>query len=165
MSFDDVDWLERNIRASVPIGPVRSLTDEQRRCVRVLAAGLGNIYNLPTPLAVVESIDLCHPIGVSVLLVGTMSTTDDDRLTRLVLAAHREHVRVQLGPWVAHHDERRTAAICESYEREHDIEVDPDTVGAGVMELWLHARQPEGDTYRRHPGLPDLAASIVRAAA
>lgn len=143
-------WVERNTG--------RSLSDDQARCVRVLCA-LAQPYNLPligcgwadaadydpdrawgdepSPLPPVEF----HPLWVMARTFAPMSTFDFDNLTRLVIAAHAEAVRVELAA------ETYLAVDRESYLSRYDsqkkewVETDehPSHVAA-CLTVRLHPR-------------------------
>jgi len=141
------------------------LSEGHRRCLRILAATIthpSGLYNLPTAGALVDSISLWPGGAVAVLLRGELATFDNDQLTRLVLAAHQDLVRVAVRPWLSHQDEGRAQLIarhlCSEYgEDDRYIAWDDPTVGHGVMEVTLHPRQASGRRHERHPGLTDLA--------
>lgn len=67
-----------------------------RKAFRVLDSVYRGIYHLPYSL--VRRIDFTDAICVEVCVPGSMSTYDFDELTRLVIAAHEERVRVTIGP-------------------------------------------------------------------
>lgn len=159
-------WVERNTG--------RSLTDDQARCVRVLCA-LAQPYNLPliaggwsdvadyepcrspadepVPLPPVEF----GPSWVMARTFAPMSTFDFDNLTRLVVAAHAEAVRVELAA------ETYLAVDRESFVSQYDsktqewVETDehPSHVAA-CLTIRMHPRQREGSLFERHPSLADV---------
>lgn len=168
---DSADWYVRNMRVSEPDFEI---SDDQRRCLNTLAAitAPSGLYNLQTPCSVTKAISLWPGGGVSVLVGASLATHDFDQLTNLVLAAHQNYVRVQIGPWSAHLDEERRHAVVDErngYASEGWVPSDDDDecpdlwdvgspeVGAGIMEIVLHARTAQADSsWGRHPGLDDL---------
>lgn len=120
------DWY----RASYPRGP-----QHDPRCLAVIAAIEPGLYNL-------------HPVGENApdggfrqcrdgltvtLRGGSLSTFDDDGLTRLVLAAHAQACRVDV------------------------------RASGGNLVVQVNPRSPEPDKslYDRHPTLDDLAKRCV----
>lgn len=145
------DWLERNLAAS---GSPRTLTDDERRCVKVLAS-IDSIYNLHTPGQITEMIEFGGG-GLTVLLHGELATYDASALTRLVVASHANHVRVAISPWVSSLDAKRATVLVENY-REEGVELDPDAI-AGVLEVRLSPRAAgvTDQCWDGHPTLADL---------
>lgn len=119
-------WYRRNF-------PRSPLTDEQVRCLKVLEAVTG-LYNWRRTGE--RRLDGgFRPCGDGVEMRmhhGQFSTTDDDSLTRMVLAAHRLCVRLEIGAF------------------------------RGMFVLRLHPRDPYGDKWwNRHPSLDDLAKACA----
>lgn len=161
-----VAWVERNTG--------RTLTDDQARCARVLCA-LAAPYNLPligggwedavdyepyrnqhdepVPLPPVEF----GPAWVFARIFSPLASFDFDNLTRLVVAAHAEAVRVELDA------ETYLAVDRDSFLTKYDsetgewVETDehPSHVAA-CLTIRLHPRQREGTLYERHPTMADV---------
>lgn len=161
---DSADWFVSNMRYT---DPEFSISDEQRRCLNTLAAvtAPSGLYNLPTRCSVMDAFDF-FPGGLSVLLGGDMATHDFGQLTNLVLAAHQNYVRVQIGPWNPEHDLERSQAIADELNGywlesgdEAPYDADSPEVGLGVMEIMMHARHAEHEhRWGVHPGLEQLIA-------
>lgn len=94
--------------------------DDYERCLRVLHSWQAphNIRHYCTKAGVVRA-----PWFVQVVVRAELATFDGDELTRLVMAAHRERVRLAV---IAH---------CR-----------------GHLRLLLHPRQTTGSSMERHPG-------------
>jgi len=150
------DWLERNLAAA---GRPRTLSDDERRCVEVMAS-IARLHNLHTPLPITEAIDFGGG-AVSVLLHGELATYDGGALTRLVLAAHEHAVRVAISPWASHLDETRAKAIAAEVWEEHGIEIDWEAI-PGVLVVLLSPREPgvTDQCWDGHPTLSDLVERI-----
>lgn len=106
------------------------MTDEEyERCERVLASvhKMHNWRHVATKAGIVR-----HDWMVEVRMRGELATFDGDEMTRLVLAAHREYVRVSV------------SGLCR-----------------GHLQLYLHPRQPTGSGFERHPGLERLAPKLT----
>lgn len=96
------------------------MTEDQQFCKQVLAHWAGGSHHLPT----------VHLFGAGVCInfLGDLATFDFDRLTRLVLAAHRWAVRIEIA-----------------------------SSGPGMVKIIAHRRKPEGIAlFERHPDLTDL---------
>lgn len=162
-------WVERNTG--------RVLTDDQARCVRVLCS-LAQPYNLPLigngwqdavdyePYRAPHDEPVALPaveFGPSWVFVRTfapMSTFDFNNLTRLVVAAHAEAVRVEVAA------ETYLAVDQESFLTEYDHETGewvetnehPSHVAA-CLTIRLHPRQREGSLHERHPTMAEALAA------
>ena len=162
--LDPVGWYRRNF----PDGP-----SHDERCLKVLASidslhNLSIIGHDPAPMfpRPVEDWDEArrdiametgeYPTvrrsdggfracgtGVEVLYRASMSTFDCSRLTRLVIAAHEHHCRVEVAPHFVGYDEE-------------DGTVD-ELVPQACFWIRVHPRQPDGRLFERHPGLDHLA--------
>ncbi len=113
-------------RSNYPRSP---LTDEQVRCLDVLAAA-DRLYNW-TRTGTTRLDGGFRPCGNGVevrMQHGQFSTFDDDRLTRMVVAAHRHAVRLEVGAF------------------------------RGMFSIRVHPRRHDGQSWwDRHPTLADLA--------
>lgn len=88
-----VVWLEQNL--GHPIG------SQHARCVHVLGAGLGSLYNLPLAGRIIgPGLQLREDGMVSVLYTGTLGSYDESTMTRLMIESHRHGVRVEVCAWV-----------------------------------------------------------------
>jgi len=147
------DWFERNLKAA---GKTTVLTDDHRRCLNVLSS-ICALYNIPGPGLATDLISIWPTGGISCITSTELSTYDFDGLTRLVTAAHRNFVRVSIGPWYPHHDEERAKAVAgyltQLWERDQPVEWDDPEVSSGLIEITLHPRQKDGGPYERHPGM------------
>lgn len=147
------DWYRRNC-------PDVTVGDDQARCLNTLAAvaPLHNL-NVPRPLRWGIHVDAW---GVSALLLQELSTFDNETLTRLVIAAHENCVRVALRPWCnEHHEPRRTRAMRLMFT--HDIGYGELVPMPPVMEVTLHARSARtGRLFARHPGMERFAVEPRR---
>lgn len=111
-------WVRTNYRPE--------MNDAEARCVNTLCS-ISAPYNLPFRNdAGWKKVTWLHGRGVAVVLNATLATFDFAELTRLVVAAHRNLVRVQV------------------------------SAKSGGLEIMLHARQAEGRFNERHPDLDDL---------
>ena len=105
----------------------KTLTKDQRFCADMLAEWAGGYPHLP-------KIKLCGQ-GVETNFYGDLSTFDYDRLTRLVLLAHRDFVRIQL-----------------------------KSSGPGLVKIMAHRRRPKQDDdciWDYHPSLDDLISKAA----
>lgn len=111
--------------------PRSPLTDEQVRCLDVLAAA-DRLYNWHrTGAARLDGGFRPCADGVEVRMrFGSFSTSDDSKLTRLVVAAHRHAVRFSIGI-------SRSYLLIHVHPRSHEDQ-----------RWWAH-----------HPSLADLAAT------
>lgn len=101
------------------------MTEDQLYCRQMLSVWVGGDHRL----------DKIEPFGVGIAMRWSqdLSTFDFDRLTALVLLAHKYWVRVS----IQSHAPRYIKIVC-------------------------HRRKPDGDRiYERHPGLADLAAKAL----
>lgn len=69
---------------------LESFTTDQRHCIEMLGDWACGFHHLPMPKE--------WGRGVRVHWTGDLSTWDFDRLTRLVLLAHKHCVRIEIGP-------------------------------------------------------------------
>lgn len=161
------DWFVRNLAAD---GRPHDLTDDHLRCLDALVAITtpSGLYNLPTPIKVTEAVSLWPHGAVSVLLNSELATYDSDALTRLVVMAHRLHVRVAVGAWHPHQDQERAELMAQAYRDsaedygyDTDMEWDDPALGTGCYELTVHPRKAESEhRFAKHPGLTDLRDHI-----
>lgn len=150
---DACQWLTSCYRRH---GQHLELTDPLARCVDTLTA-ISAIYNLQL-LGGAVTPDTVQVTGryISVLYAGDLSSYDNDSLTRLVLAAHRNAVRVQIAVWRPHLEEDRAERIGEAVAAEFDIA--SGGVDLSCTEIMLHPRDGAATRmYERHPSLADLA--------
>lgn len=156
MTFDHCEWYEHNVKYEDGVDVV--LTPDQRRCLETLCV-MDNIYNINTYRPLSAGIAMT-PWSVSCLLRGSISTYDCSRLTSLVLAAHRNSVRVEISPYLAHLDEGRTTRIQDSLRKdfESDFGYEPDPEPLTCIEIRLHARSGESGTHwsQFHPSIQEV---------
>ena len=115
------DWVKRNFRPE--------MNEAEARCVTTLCS-LSAPYNLPFPAGNAgwqKNVVWLHGRGLAADLFASIATTDFNDLTRLVVAAHR-----------------------------HLVRVDISGKAKGRILVTLHARQAEGRFNERHPDLDDL---------
>jgi len=102
-------------------------TDAQKSCYEMLSEWAGGDHHLPH----------VHVFGTGVCInfLGDLSTFDWNRLTRLVLLAHRDAVRIEMA-----------------------------SSGPRMVKIIAHQRahKPDGRIYERHPSLTDLIAEIEK---
>lgn len=119
MSKDIVDarertWVERHLS--------RDLTEFQRRCVLLLCNAMGTgVYNINCNWKNADWQDRYVSLVVS---HTNWSTFDFDKLTRLVIGAHEDCIRVEM-----------------------------EACAPGRMRIMMHRRQREGRMYERHPDI------------
>lgn len=161
-SSDAADRLEKRLHNA---GVGVSFTDDHRRCVTVLEAGLGRLHNLAVPGGDLADAVEVHRNGLSVLVESSMSTFDTDELTRLVVAAHQHRCRVELRPWHPWADERRArrvaaAVLSQLTDNGFGDMTEPDELFGtlAAIDILITAREADGDLYTAHPGLDRLAA-------
>lgn len=146
-------------------GRLLELSAEMERCIDticVLAApyNLATLGGSPTPDTLMVDRRM-----VSVLYVGDLATFDGDGLTRLVIAAHRNCVRIGVHPWRAHLDDARAELVrrrmVADYAAEMGVdvdEVDDDGCGLACIEITAHPRTiGASHLFDRHPGLDELS--------
>ena len=105
-----------------------TLTADQKYCADMLAEWVDGYHHLPT-------VHECGQ-GIEINFHGDLSTFDYDRLTRLVLLAHRDFIRIEL-----------------------------TNSGPGMVKIMAHRRKPkqEGDSmWAYHPSLDDLIAKAEK---
>lgn len=143
----------------------RTMTPSQLRCAETLCA-VAAPYNLIVPGGSISSAVEFRPGGLSVLVANELATHDSGQLTALVVAAHRNCVRVSITAWTlpqepSERDERIVTRLLEQLNDDSDhgpYTVDDLTVAG--LEITLYARDPNNDTlYEGHPTLEDLAAA------
>ena len=117
------DWISRNLGVEA--------NRAQELCLATLCS-IDAIYNLHIGG---EPVIELLPSGIRVSYIGSLSTFDDEKLTDLVIAAHRNRVRVQISPGMVEQD----------YEG--------DLLETCCLNIFLFARGKEGDIYSRHPGM------------
>lgn len=113
------------------------LNNEQLRALSVLTTAIAPLHNLyrANERRHDHGIEPCGATGVKVKLKHrSLSTYDMDHLTQLVIEAHRRHCRVDISP----------------------------ARGFQLLEVTVHARSADGDTYLRHPGLEDLKLRVEK---
>ena len=163
MSFA-VEWYQNAMRqAGTPI----ELNEGQERCIKTLCA-IDAIYNLDTPRPIPGGGVLVTSWGVSCFYRGSLSTFDNDKLTRLVMAAHENCVRVELSPLSPLIVEPVRMSLIRDYLRfEAGDILDSDKVADDEIDQWmncmeinLHHRAREASSlYRRHPTLGELCVA------
>lgn len=146
------DWFARQFETPP------DLTEGHRRCLRVLSS-VAPLYNIATPCHITDAVSLWPLGGVSVITSEELATYDAAALTRLVVAAHRDHVRVAVKVWAPHLDPIRAALVVQWYRDEYEIDTSVDHLRA--LEITLHPRTADGGPYERHPGLGALADEIT----
>lgn len=105
------------------------MNEDQKYCIEMLAEWVGGHHHLPK----------VHEFGTGVCInfYGDLSTHDFDRLTRLVLLAHRDAVRVEIS-----------------------------SSGPGMVKIAAHKRahgpRLEMRSYEWHPSLDDLLVTIAK---
>lgn len=108
--------------------PSPQFTEDQKYCIEVLALWTHGHHHLP----------VVHPFGDGVYINGSgdLSTFDFDKLTYLVLLAHRYAVRIEIAP-----------------------------SGPGLVRVIAHRRGPDQSLpiSRRHPGLSQLRDQVDHA--
>ena len=107
-----------------------TLTEKQQSCANMLAEWAGGFHHLPKIKA--------FGTGICINKYGTISTYDFCELTTLVLLAHRDSIRIEIG-----------------------------SSGPGMIKIIAHRRQPmEPDSglkfHERHPTLDQLVESIQK---
>lgn len=163
------EWYRANAKAR---GLDVTITADHERCLDTLAA-IDRLYNLPTFRPIAGGGIVCTPWHVSALFRGDLSTFDSSSLTRLVLAAHRNCVRVSLSVWTARVgdeiDDARLALIYDEMTYEYR-----DVIGSGgvalpplaAIEIQLHARHSrDGRVPERHPTIEAVLAGTSEAVA
>jgi hypothetical protein len=110
----------------------KPMSNDQRTCIEVLCGGLNTaIYNIPTNWKKMQRIG-DRGIIVSIRTSG-LSTYDWDELTGIVIAAHKELVRVSVMPG-----------------------------GPKMLTIMLVKRQATGEMSQRHPDIDDLISRIEK---
>lgn len=164
MSYDDYAerWITEGFKRERGVN--LDLNEDQKRCIKTLVS-IDRIYNISFAASPFHGgIEFWPWNAMSVLLRSPLSTFDDDGLTRLVLAAHQNRVRVEIAPWYPHLDEPRRRLMVE-YVKEYlasDLgveDLEDDEIEFHCIEVRLHPRKPEGSLFERHP---DIHAAIKR---
>lgn len=125
------EWLESELAASerMSVGKWKKpvLNDFHRRAIGALARGMGcGIYNVPANWKKAEF----HPRYLRVVIRCTgWATFDFSELTRLVLVAHEESIRVDLAP-----------------------------KARDYMAVFFSPREREGSSMERHPTIEEAIA-------
>jgi len=101
-------------------------TEDQEYCRKALSRWIGGDHHLPK---VYE-----WGMGICISVHGDLSTFDWDRLTYLVLIAHRYRIRIEIG-----------------------------SSGPRTVRVIAHRRKAEGSQSVRHPGLSDLRDACDKA--
>jgi hypothetical protein len=130
-----------------------TLNDRQARCAAVINT-LAPIYRWPTVGDLSDSL-IVREDGLTLLTTASFSTYDDDNLTRLVLAAHQEACRVQIGPWLWYHDMERASRIAASILEVNVDDVCIEEAGIHALALTVTARSRDGSPYDRHPTIDE----------
>lgn len=117
---DWAQWVQGNTQ--------HALTPFQAKAVDVLCCGFGSPWNAPWGW---HNVNWNFGRGISVCAHATPSTYDFDYLTRLVIAAHEECVRVEIAP-----------------------------AGPSYLRLILHPRERDGGPMRSHPTIDEAVASF-----
>jgi hypothetical protein len=152
------EWFERQFLGNPP-----TITDDHRRCLEVLAA-VAPLYNIVTPCPITEAVELWANGGVSIITSEELATFDAGALTRLVVAAHRDLVRVAVRCWSPDRDEERAALVVADYRRQYDVDLDPHSLRA--LEITLQPRNPftpGASCWDWHPDAATLAATAIQA--
>jgi len=105
---------------------LRNPTEDQEYCRKALSRWAGGDHHLPN---VYE-----WGCGICISVPSGMSTFDWDRLTYLLLIAHRYRIRIEIG-----------------------------SSGPRAIKIIAHRRKAEGTLSVRHPGLEDLRALCEKA--
>lgn len=139
-----VAWFEQNLGR--PIG------DEHARCIHVLGASLGSLYNLPLAGRIIGAgVELCEDGMVSVLYTGSLGSYDESTMTRLMIEAHRHGVWTEVCPWVPVGDDEieRDRQAREDYFDGYD-----NSGVLPVFEIRLRCRHTRtGGLIVRHPSM------------
>lgn len=104
--------------------PKPILTTDQEYCRQALSFWVGGDHHLPTVRT--------FGVGIEINYAGDLSTFDMDKLTHLVLVAHRFCVRIEIG-----------------------------SSGPRLVKIIAHRRDPNSTSlYKRHPNLTELSGDI-----
>lgn len=119
--------------AEKPLKP-SEMSENQRRCYAMLCDAVGgshHIYGKMFPAT---------DNGITTVISNSLSTFDNDELTRMVILAHDYCVRLEVSPASSRH-----------------------------LRLYIHARDREGSIWKRHPNIHravenhhDAAAAYIR---
>ncbi len=153
------EWFERQFLGHPP-----TITDDHRRCLEVLAA-VAPLYNIVTPCPITDAVELWANGGVSIITSEELATHDAGALTRLVVAAHRDLVRVAVRCWAPHRDEGRAEKVQAYYRDAYDVEP-PSVDELRALEITLHPRNPftpGASCWDWHPDAASLAAAAIQA--
>ena len=105
---------------------LKNPTEDQEYCRKAFSRWVGGDHHLPK---VYE-----WGLGICISVHGDLSTFDWDRLTYLVLIAHRYHIRIEIG-----------------------------SSGPRAVRIIAHRRKSEGTLSVRHPGLSELRDACDKA--
>jgi hypothetical protein len=162
----EADWVERNTG--------RTLTPDEARCVDALSAiqrpynwsligdGWRDTASLKDPHPSTD--DEEPPVRRAVIFGGRfvvvritngLSTWDFDDLTRLVLAAHRNAVRVDVAAEMYRAIDKDADLMERSDTGEWVATGDHPEYPQACLRIMLHARQREGGTAQRHPTIEE----------
>lgn len=173
----EADWVQRNTG--------KTLNAEQARCIDALSA-LQRPYNWPLigsgwprcdgsePEPRDRELDddgppLLAPVifGANYVIIrlshASLATFDFDELTRLVLAAHKLAVRIEVSAetyrWVD------TDSFVSVFDGRKWVETDEHPTGPGsCLRIAAHARQREGNGWQRHPTIGEVLERDAREA-
>lgn len=158
------DWIQNNTRLAKG-RPDFTLTPEQRHLATVLCV-IAAPYNLGVEWEHVEWGE--HYMAVTLPIGRSLSTYDDDGLTRLVVAAHDAAVRIEVSPshtWAwGGEGERDRVAVAKIYRQmREEYECSPayakeiarrfedGAPGNPSLRILLSLRQRGGSMFERHP--------------
>jgi hypothetical protein len=127
---DRASQLVADLSAPPPVEPpavarVPALDPPEVRIERVLARTFRGIHHVPY-----WRLRKPAGTGIVVTIMGDFASFDSDTLTRLVVAAHDDAVRVEIR-----------------------------SLPGRTLQLLLHPRERLGDLYHRHPTMEDAVAS------
>lgn len=154
-----IEWFEYN--ASMAWNEPVVLNEMQRRAVNTIDCILGFAHLGIAGNLWHGGIRLLDD-GLDLLVRRNLSTYDDSSLTDIVMAAHENRVRVQIGPWYPHLDEARREEIIDHLNYEFDCQFDPEDIEFHCMNVILNARQEHGAFCVVHPGLKELQVSLTK---
>ena len=158
VAADERSWAAEWVQSNTG----RTLTADEARCIDTLAVIDTGIYNVHS-LGGWEAVEF-RERSVTLHVHRSFSTFDSDHMTRLVIAAHRNAVRVDL----------HAVTVSVAWDGDDvmyrwdndglDGEWDEQGEMVGAMRLSLHARNPHGThLFERHPNLHNLHDRIREA--